>query len=271
MNIYSHPIVIRGAGDLATGVALRLYRSGLRKIVLLETKNPLAVRRTVSLCEAVHHGSMTVEDMSAELIDSPQDVAEAWANGKVAVLVDPKAESLSELRPDVLIDAIIAKRNIGTDMSMAPLVIGLGPGFTVGDDVHRIVETKRGHHLGRVITEGSAAPNTGIPGNIGGHTIKRVYWAQNDGIFTTPHDIGDMIQEGETLGKIGDTPVVAALSGVIRGLLRNDTPVQTKTKLGDIDPRGTLSYCGEVSDKALAIGGGVLEAILSNTFSGKTA
>ncbi len=188
----------------------------------------------------------------------------------MAVLVDPKAESLSELRPDVLIDAIIAKRNIGTDMSMAPLVIGLGPGFTAGNDVHKIVETKRGHHLGRVITEGSAAPNTGIPGNIGGHTIKRVYWAQNDGIFTTPHNIGDMIQEGETLGKVGDKPVVL-LFRRHTGIAQNDTPVQTKTKLGDIDPRGTLSYCGEVSDKALAIGGGVLEAILSNTFSGKTA
>ncbi len=263
-------IVMRGAGDLATGVALRLYRAGLTRLVMLETPSPLAVRRTVAFCEAVHHSSMTVEDVTAQRIDSPQDVTRVWANGHIPVLIDPAGDSLPELHPDVLIDAIIAKKNIGTRMDQAPLVIGLGPGFTAGEDVHAVIETKRGHHLGRTIHAGAAAPNTGIPGNIGGHTIKRVYWAEHGG-FTTPHDIGEMIKEGETLGMVNGTPVIAGLSGVIRGLLRDNTPVSTRTKLGDIDPRGTLSYCGEVSDKALAIGGGVLETIIAHVFTRQAA
>lgn len=271
MQSFSPIIVLRGAGDLATGVALRLYRAGLTRIVMLETAAPLAVRRTVSFCEAVYHETMTVEGVTSQLIGSPKLAESAWNLGRIPVLVDPGAESLEALCPDVLIDAILAKRNIGTNTSQAPLVIGLGPGFTAGDDVHVVVETKRGHHLGRVIRTGPAAPNTGIPGNIAGHTIKRVYWGDHEGIFNTPHDIGDLVEEGETLGTVGDTPVVAALSGVIRGLLRDGTPVAARTKLGDIDPRGTLSYCGEVSDKALAIGGGVLEAIFASVFSRKAA
>lgn len=271
MNTIPPIIVMRGAGDLATGVALRLYRAGLTRIVMLETPAPLAVRRTVAFCEAVPHKTATVEDVTAQLVQSPHDVVKAWNDGRIPVLVDPKGETVPELNPDVFVDAIIAKKNIGTTMDQAPLVIGLGPGFTAGEDVHTVVETKRGHHLGRVIRTGMAAPNTGIPGNIGGHTIKRVYWADHEGTFTTPHDIGDMIEEGETLGMVGDTPVKAALSGVIRGLLRDNTPVRNRTKLGDIDPRGTLSYCGEVSDKALSVGGGVLESIVAHLFSRKAA
>ena len=271
MSRLSPIIAMRGAGDLATGVALRLYRAGLTRIVMLETPSPLAVRRTVAFCEAVNQGTATVENVAARRIECVQEAEKAWSEGQIPVLVDPKGESLPELNPDVLVDAIIAKKNIGTRMAQAPLVIGLGPGFTAGEDVHTVIETKRGHHLGRVIRSGAAAPNTGIPGDIGGHTVKRVYWAEHEGIFTTPHDIGDMIEEGETLGMVDDSPVKAALSGVIRGLLRDGTPVLTRTKLGDIDPRGTLSYCGEVSDKALAIGGGVLEAIIAHIFSRKAS
>jgi len=212
-----------------------------------------------------------VEDVRAERADSPHCVEELWERGSIPVLVDPEGKSIPELSPEVLVDAIIAKRNLGTNISHAPLVIGLGPGFTAGKDVHKVIETKRGHHLGRVIDNGSATPNTGVPGNIGGHTIKRVYWAENKGIFTTPHEIGDTIEQGEALGLVNDTPIIAAISGIIRGLLRNETPVQTKTKLGDIDPRGSLSYCGETSDKALAIGGGVLEAISSHIFNKRHA
>lgn len=264
MNTEFPIIVMRGAGDLATGVALRLHRAGLTRIVMLETASPLAVRRTVAFCEAVHHTTMTVEGVTAQLADSTDDVANIWTDGRIPVLVDPRGEHFPALNPDVFVDAIIAKKNIGTTMNFAPLVIGLGPGFTAGDDVHAVVETKRGHHLGRVIRTGPAAPNTGIPGNIGGHTIERVYWAEHEGTFRTPHDIGDMIERGDALGTVNNTPVIAKLSGVIRGLLRDGTPVTRRTKLGDVDPRGTISYCGEVSDKALAIGGGVLETITAH-------
>ncbi|MBI9080230.1 MAG: EF2563 family selenium-dependent molybdenum hydroxylase system protein [Pseudodesulfovibrio sp.] len=270
-NLTSPTIVIRGAGDLATGVALRLHRAGFKKIVLLETDHPLAVRRTVAFSEAVYHGRMTVEGITAVFLGTAECVPDIWATGDIPILSDPAAETLHIIRPEVLIDAIIAKRNLGTNMSQAPLVIGLGPGFVAGEDVHRIVETKRGHHLGRVITAGSAEPNTGIPGNIDGYTIERVYWAENQGMFSTSLNIGDMIAAGDTLGTVDNVPVIVNISGVVRGLLRNGTPVSKKTKLGDVDPRGIISYCGEASDKALSIGGGVLEAITAHMFSGENA
>ncbi|WP_243547022.1 selenium-dependent molybdenum cofactor biosynthesis protein YqeB [Pseudodesulfovibrio tunisiensis] len=265
MTTFQYPIIaIRGAGDLATGVALRLYRAGLRKMVFLETEHPLAVRRTVAFSEAVYHETVTVEGVTARLIPSPDHAPEVWAEGELPVICDPKAETIPAFRPDVLVDAIIAKRNLGTNQDMASLVIGLGPGFTAGKDVHKIVETKRGHHLGRIIHSGSAAANTGIPGNIEGYTIERVYWAENDGIFVTSLDIGETVNKGDVLGSIDGVPVIAAVSGVIRGLLRNNTPVTAGAKLGDVDPRGAISYCHQASDKALAIGGGVLEAILAH-------
>ncbi|MCJ2164730.1 MULTISPECIES: selenium-dependent molybdenum cofactor biosynthesis protein YqeB [unclassified Pseudodesulfovibrio] len=264
MNIPT--IAIRGAGDLATGVALRLYQAGLSRVLLLETPSPLAVRRTVAFSEAVYHAEMTVEGVKAVLVSSPDHLEKTWAAGDIPVLVDPQANSLPLVQPDVLVDAILAKRNLGTSKAQAPLVIGLGPGFTAGQDVHRVIETKRGHHLGRVITYGPAAPNTGIPGTIAGFSIERVHWAEHDGIFTSSFDIGHVVEKGDVFGFVNDTPVVAALSGVIRGLLRTNTPVMKRTKLADVDPRGTISYCNEVSDKALAIGGGVLEAICEHLF-----
>ena len=266
MNITAPTIVIRGAGDLATGVALRLYRAGLRKLVMLETANPLAVRRTVAFSECVKLDKMRVEGVTAVHINSSDDVQNAWDAGDIPVLVDPSGATLPALGPDVLVDAIIAKRNLGTNKSMAPLVIGLGPGFTASQDVHAVIETMRGHHLGRVITAGSPTPNTGVPGMIGGYAIERVCWAENKGIFTTNFDIGDTIKEGEELGRVNETSVIAKLDGVIRGLLRNGTPVDVRTKIGDIDPRGAVSYCNEASDKAMAIGGGVLEAICNHMF-----
>lgn len=260
-------IVMRGAGDLATGVALRLYRAGLRSILMLETERPLAVRRTVAFSEAVYHGGMTVEGVTAVCVTSRESAFRAWSMNAIPVMVDPQARVVEELRPDVLVDAIVAKRNTGTSMAQAPLVIGLGPGFVAGEDVHKVVETKRGHHLGRVIENGAAAPNTGVPGDIGGYTLERVYWASQAGVFTTRREIGDTILDGEMLGMVNDTPIVATVSGIIRGLLRSGTPVRVKTKLGDVDPRGALSYCDEVSDKALAIGGGVLEAVSAHLFA----
>lgn len=257
-------IALRGAGDLASGVALRLYHAGFTRIVFLEAEKPLAVRRKVAFSGAVAAGTAEVEGLQAVRVDSPSACESVWAAGKLPVIVDPKAEFLSQLAPEALVDAIIAKRNIGTRKDMAPLVIGLGPGFTAGEDVHCIVETKRGHHLGRVIRQDSAEANTGIPGNIEGHTFDRVYWAGKTGVFNTKHDITDMVTKGDVLGYVDDEPVVTALTGVIRGLLPNGTPVQKGTKLGDVDPRGEVAYCFQVSDKAFAIAGGVLEALCAH-------
>ena len=255
---------MRGAGDLATGVALRLHRAGFRNLLLLEREYPLAVRRLVSFSEAITQGVVCVEGIQAQRITAGH-AGDPWRqDDTIPVLVDPKGKSISELGPDVVIDAILAKRNTGTRMENAPLVIGLGPGFTAGKDVHRVIETMRGHGLGRVIYNGSALADTGVPGSIGGYTRERLLRAPQAGTFTTTHDIGDRVEAGEQVATVDGTPVVAAISGVLRGLLRTDTPVTNRTKLGDIDPRGKTDFCATASDKAMAIGGGVLEAILNN-------
>ncbi len=259
-------IVLRGAGDLASGVALRLYRAGLTRIVFLETPSPLAVRRTVSFSEAVYGGSSTVEGIHVELVTEPSQMQAVWDKGALPLMVDPEGSCLAQLQADVLVDAILAKKNIGTHKGMARFVIGLGPGFTAGQDatadVHAVVETMRGHYLGRVIRQGSAIPNTGAPAPVKGFSVERVHWAHEEGIFTTQCHIGEVIQEGAELGQVNGKPFHANFTGVIRGLLRDNTPVKYRTKLGDVDPRCDIDYCDEVSDKGLSIGGGVLEAIM---------
>lgn len=255
-------IVIRGAGDLATGVALRFVRSGFTRLVMLERENPMAVRRMVSFSEAVRLGRHTVEGVTAELVQGVADVGRVLSNGNVPILVDPLAASLELLRPDVLVDAVMAKRNLGTSMRDAPLVIGLGPGFTAGSDCHRVIETHRGSGLGRVIAIGAALPNTGIPGMVMGYTTERVLRAPVDGIFETCLDVGHVVQAGDTVGVVAGRPVVSSISGVLRGILPNLSPVSAGLKLGDVDPRGDEVACDLISDKALAIGGGVLEAVL---------
>ena len=287
-RLHELTIIMRGAGDLATGVALRLYRAGFRRLLLLETAHPLAVRRLVCFSEAVVLGEVRVEDVRGYRLHDPDHHPDTsgqqgdesrvyqartapgfhintWPDEEgIAVLVDPEGAAVRSMRPDVVIDAIMAKRNLGTNRDMAPLVIGLGPGFTAGQDVHCVIETMRGHTLGRVIHEGAALADTGVPGNIGGYTTERLLRAPVAGMFVTGHAIGDRIQAGEQVGTVEGEPVVAAISGILRGLLRTDTPVAAGTKLGDIDPRGEADYCPLVSDKALAIGGGVLEAILGS-------
>ncbi len=259
-------IVLRGAGDLASGVALRLYRAGLTKIVFLETPKPLAVRRTVSFSEAVYDGSSTVEEVRAELVADVSSLHAVWDKGALPLMVDPEGACLTHLQADILVDAILAKKNIGTHKGMARFVIGLGPGFTAGQgavgDVHAIVETMRGHYLGRVIRQGVAIPNTGAPAPVKGFSVERVHWAQEDGVFTTQCQIGEIVQKGAEIGQVNGKPLYANFTGVIRGLLRDQTPVKQRTKLGDVDPRCDIDYCDEVSDKGLSIGGGVLEAIV---------
>ncbi len=255
-------IVVRGAGDLATGVALRLYRSGFRRLVMLEREGPLAVRRMVSFSEAVRHGRHVVEGVAAERASSALQAGEILDRGAIPVLVDPLGSILGLLRPDVLVDAAMAKRNLGTAKDDATLVVGLGPGFTAGVDCHRVVETHRGHGLGRVIASGEAFPNTGVPEAVMGYSSERVMRAPAEGIFETDLDIGREVAQGQTVGFVGQRPVVAAISGVLRGLLPDLTPVSGGLKVGDVDPRSDPEACRLASDKALAVGGGVLEAIL---------
>jgi xanthine dehydrogenase accessory factor len=253
---------IKGAGDIATGVAVRLKRSGFSKIFMMEVASPLAVRRTVSFCEAVHVGRAVVEGITAVRASSQEAIGDAWESGQIPVIVDPCWTFVSSIKPRVLVDAILAKQNLGTTLEDAPLVIGLGPGFTATGDVHAVVETMRGHDLGRVIYKGSAQPNTGVPGEIGGHTKERVYHAPTTGSFHSDHEIGDRVEAGDVIGDVDGMAVAAKIDGLLRGLIRQGTVVRKGVKIGDIDPRGRAAHCFTVSDKARAIGGGVLEAIV---------
>lgn len=254
-------IVIRGGGDLGSGVALRLWRVGFR-IVVLETARPVAVRRTVALSEAVYDGDAKVEEMRGKLAGSPAEALSFAGCGTVGVLVDPDALSLSRLKPAGLVDAVMAKRNVGTIREMAPHIVALGPGFTAGRDADAVVETNRGPHLGRVYWSGSAEPNTGEPGSVRGRTRSRVLRAPHDGVMHGLRSIGDIVQEGEPVAEVDGSQVRAAFSGLLRGLVRDGLRVHAGMKVGDVDPRTDPSLTTLVSDKALAIAGGVLEAIL---------
>lgn len=261
-NLQDLKIVMRGAGDLATGVALRLHRCGFNNLLLLETEHPLAVRRRVSFSEAINIDEVSVEGLTARRIGEVDAAAKCWARGEIPILVDPQGSSVAQMQPDVLVDAIIAKRNLGTRRDDAELVIGLGPGFCATEDVDCAIETMRGHDLGRVLRQGSALADTGIPGVIEGYSHERLLRAPAAGLFETELDIGAMVKAGEVVATVAGKPVVATISGVVRGLLRSATPVQKGMKLGDIDPRAEAALCNRVSDKAMAVAGGVVEAIL---------
>jgi len=253
---------IKGAGEMASAVAWRLYQARIRTIFMMEADNPLAVRREVSFCEAVHDGKQTVENVTAILAEDVKQVPSIWHNGHLALLVDPAWHTLSHIKPDVLVDAILAKRNLGTGLHEADLVVALGPGFTAGEDAHLVIETNRGHDLGRILTAGAAEPNTGIPGAIGGFAEERVLRAPSEGTFTASRAIGDLVKSGETVGSVGGRGVAARIDGILRGLIRDDQHVAAGLKLGDIDPRSEVRFCYTISDKARAIAGSVLEAIL---------
>ena len=270
-------ILVRGGGDLATGTVHRLWSAGLR-VLVLEAEHPAAIRRQVALSEAVYAGSARVEDVEAVRMDVDlaekknrkelleQEMERIWKKDGVPVLVDPAGLSIAALRPAVVVDAILAKKNLGTTKEMAPLVIALGPGFTAGEDVDVVIETKRGHNLGRVIRSGSAVPNTGIPGIIGGYGKERVMHAQAEGILRNVASIGDIVEARAVIAEIetenGTVPVEASLSGLLRGLIRDGYPVTKGFKIADIDPRKEeLQNCFTISDKARCIAGSVLEVI----------
>lgn len=294
-------IICRGAGDLATGIIHRLHRAGHR-VIALETDYPAAIRRQVSFCEAVYDGSAAVEGVTARLVPALADaetdtetcsgindtpaahiVSEKWDSsaieavleaGEVPLLIEPKGESIALLKPDVVVDAIIAKKNLGTTIDMAPLVIGVGPGFTAGQDVHLVIESMRGHNLARIITDGMAQPNTGVPGNIAGFTSERVIHAPAAGYIHDVRKIGDIVQKGDEIARIYPdkesydnalseyVPVNATITGIIRGLIREGYYFRKGFKIADIDPRESeITNCFTISDKARSIAGSVLEAV----------
>lgn len=253
-------VLIRGAGDLASGIALRLWRCGA-DVVMTDLPAPTAIRRTVAFSEALRLGEATVEGIVAKKATDIQEAQLLLTQKIIPLLADPLCTCRQHLHPDVLVDAILAKRNLGTKITHAPIVIGVGPGFTAGEDCHAVVETMRGHTLGRVYYRGSALPNTNIPGLIGGFAGERVLRAPCEGAFYPVREIGDRVQEGDVVAHVGGEPLKATIGGVIRGLLPKGVPVHKGMKSGDIDPRCCVESCYTVSDKSLAIGGGVLEAV----------
>lgn len=255
-------IVVRGGGDLATGAVQRLWRAGFA-VVVLEVPAPLAIRREVALCEAVYEGTWAVEDITAERC-APSGIEDTLARGHVPVVIDPEASLLQDIRPAVVVDAIIAKRNVGTHKGMGRFgTVALGPGFTAGTDCDIVIETARGHNLSRLIFDGAASPNTGIPGNIGGHTADRVIHAPASGTLKAIRQIGDRVTQGETLAEIDGVPVPATIDGILRGLIRPGLTVKKGLKIADIDPRlEEQQNCFTISDKSRALGGSVLEAVM---------
>ena len=259
-------IIVRGGGDLATGTIYKLKKSGF-PVLILEVPNPSAIRRNVAFCEAVYQGTQTVEDMTCYLVESVEQAEQFINEGKLCVLVDPMGESIARLKPLAVIDAILAKKNLGTNRNMAPITLALGPGFAAGEDVDAVIETKRGHNLGRVLWEGAAAPNTGIPGVIGGYGKERVIHCPAKGILRNVKKITDTVSRGEVIAVVeteeGNVPVKATLDGILRGLIRDGYPVHVGFKMADIDPRAEeYENCFTISDKARCIAGGVLEALL---------
>lgn len=254
-------VAVKGGGDLGTGAVLRLRRAGFR-VWVTELPRPLAIRRAVAVASAVYEGVVTIEGHTARRVEDPSAFPAVWARGEIPVLVDPEGESIRSLRPEVVVDAIMAKRNTGTALTDAPVVVALGPGFVAGVDCYAVVETARGHDLGRVYYTGSALPDTGIPGTLGGHDVLRVLRAPCAGLFRGVRRIGDRVEAGEVVAFVGETPVRTAIAGVLRGLLADGLEVTPGMKVGDVDPRAEVRHCFTVSDKAWAVGGGVLEAVL---------
>ena len=255
-------VVVKGGGDIASGVVHRLHRARMR-VVVTELARPRMIRRPVSFGSAVYEGEVEVEGVVARVTGEGEAIGALLDRGIVPVIVASKWDPIQRLKPQVVVDGIMAKRNLGTQVGDAPVVIGVGPGFVAGMDVDAVIETMRGHYLGRVITEGSALADTGGPGAIEGHTLDRVLWAPCAGRFRAVARIGDRVRAGDVVAEVGDEPLRSRIDGVVRGMLYAGLAVQEGQKVGDVDPRGEVDHCFTISDKARAVGGGVLEAILS--------
>ncbi len=255
-------VLIRSAGEMASGIAWRLHRANVGRLCLVDLGDPLCVRRTVAFCPALESGTATVEGVEAVSARTADDVTRAWQAGRIPIVRTGDWAAIDSIRPEVVIDAILAKRNLGTSIDDAALVIGLGPGFEAQVDCHVVIETNRGHHLGRLIHSGRAEANTGTPGDVAGFTSQRVLRATVAGVFRSEHTIGNRVAFGEIVGRVDDVAVSAGIDGVLRGLIRPGTAVTAGLKLGDIDPRCEPENCHTVSDKARALGGAVLEALM---------
>ena len=257
-------IIVRGAGDLASGVIHRLYRSGYH-VLVLECAAPSAIRRMAAFCEAVYDGEAFVEGVLCTRVENIANCPEVWKRGEIPLLVDEKASCLYTVRPAALVDGIIAKRNLGTCKEMASLTIALGPGFCAGEDVDVVIETMRGHDLGRIIRDGEALPNTGIPGSIGGFTSERVIHSPAKGVLHQKAAIGDLVEKGQIIALVDETPVEASITGVLRGIIRDGYKVSEGLKIADIDPRKEeKKNCFTISDKSRCIAGSVLEVLLGS-------
>lgn len=255
-------IVIRGGGDLATGVAEVLYQSGF-KILILDIEKPSSIRRSVCFSEAIYDGIIQVENIICKKVENENDIEKCWNEKIIPIMVDEKGEIIKKIKPNVVVDSIIAKKNLGTTKEMAPITIALGDGFEAGKDVDIVVETMRGHNLGRVITSGRAMKNTGIPGEIKGVSKDRVIYSLANGRFSSVKKIGDTVQKDEIIGYVGDVEIRGKISGVLRGIIREGYEVTENMKIGDIDPRiEEKNNCFTISDKARSLGGAVLRAIM---------
>ncbi len=260
-------IIVRGGGDIATGTIARLHRCGFR-VLSLEAARPSAIRRNAAFSEAVYEGRAVVEGIECVLVHSVDEARERLKSGGVTMLVDETGASIAALHPMAVVDAILAKRNLGTHRGMCDITVALGPGFVAGEDVDAVIETQRGHNLGRVIYAGSAAPNTGVPGVIAGYAKERVIHSPAAGVLRCEAELASEVKKGQRIARVvtdsGDVPVYATIDGLLRGLIRDGYPVTQGFKIADIDPRlAEKQNCYTISDKARAIGGGVLEAILA--------
>ena len=261
-RIEDNIIIVRGGGDIATGTIHKLFQCGFH-VLVLEVSKPTAIRRQVAFSEAVYEGTACVEGVVCKKVDTIEEVLQCFKTGIIPLLIDETCQCLKEIKPIAVIDAILAKRNLGTKKSMASITIGLGPGFVAGEDVDMVIETKRGHNLGCIIRCGSAEKNTGVPGVIAGYGKERVIHACVDGIMENKKEIGDFVTEGEVIATIGDEKVIATITGILRGIIRNGFSVKKGLKIADIDPRQEeRQNCATISDKARCIAGGVLEALL---------
>lgn len=254
-------VLVRGGGEMASGIVHRLHQSQMQ-VLITEVNAPTAVRRTLAFAEAVYLGSQTIENVKAVMVKDIAGAKLQWQSGQIPLLVDPEARIRESFQPDVIVDAIMAKKNSSTRISDAPLVLGIGPGFVAGVHAHAVIESNRGYNLGRVIWDGSAEPDTGVPAAVSGYTEARVFRAPRSGCFKGLREIGDPVSSGACVAEVDGVPINAQISGMIRGILRSGIAVSAGVKAGDIDPRGEREYCYKISDKARAIGGGVLEAIL---------
>ncbi len=255
-------VLVRGGGDLATGVIQKLYHAGFQ-VLVLETPKPSAIRRMVAVCEAVYEHTWTVEDLTAVRIGTFAEAQSVWQENKIPILIDPQMTVLAHIKPQAIVDAILAKKNLGLHRNLAPITLALGPGFWAGTDCDGVIETMRGHDLGRLIWSGEALPNTGTPGPIAGVGVERVIHAPAAGLFQAVAKIGDFVFRGDKIAQIEGVAVIATLDGILRGLIRDGYFVTEGLKIADIDPRSSeQKNCLTISDKARCLGGAVLEALL---------